>query len=237
MAGSVSAGMIEAVRTHIYDALARTVPGGTLPEEAQDALLAQACAEACGVLGDWLSSPDWERCAPSGRRPLADVVAELERVRPFIEPLGETIERMSTRQGAPAIADPATYIDEMISSTRHTARRHRRMTGEQLYEVARQRLDALKAQVCELAADYRTQAADAAKRARRRSLARKILAAIPGVLLSVSLAMAAASPGAVRQNVPQWGHDVLRLLVVHHVARTAAPTVRIAPPQAGARLG
>jgi hypothetical protein len=228
--------MIEAVQRHIYDALAQTMPGSTLPEEEQDKLLAQACTEACGILGDWLSSSYWAQCGPSGRRPIADISADLERVKPFLEPLKETIDRISKRPGAPKIADSAQYIDEMISATRHTARRHRRLTGEQLYDVARERLDDLKGQVCQIAADFRN-GGDATKRAKRRTLARKILAVIPGVLLSVGLAMAGAGPSAVQQNLPQWGHDAVQVLVVHHVAQTAAPTLRIAPPHAGPRLG
>ena len=234
MAGSMSPGMIEAVQRHIYDALAQTMPGNsTLTEEEQDKLLAQACAEACGLLGDWLSSSYWKESEPSGGKPIADVTADLERVKPFLGTLRETIERLSKRPGAPTIPDASKYVDEMISSTRNTARRHRRLTGEQLYVIARQRLEDLQRQVCDIAAGLRTHVGDAEKRAKRRSFARKILAALPGVLLSVSLAMAGAGPSAVRQNIPEWGHDAVQVLVVHQVAHTAAPTVQIAPPRLG----
>jgi hypothetical protein len=228
--------MIAAVQRHIYDALAKTMPGSTLPEEEQDMLLAQACAEACGILGDWTSSSYWAEYAPSGRKPIAEITADLERVKPFLEPLRETIDRISKQPGAPGIGDSVRYIDEMISTARHTARRHRRMTGEELYKVARERLDALQDGVCKIASDFR-KGGDATKRAKRRSLARKILPVIASVLLSVGLAMASAGPSAVRQNIPQWGHDAVQVLVVHHVAHTAAPTVRIAPPHAGPHVG
>ena len=56
MADSMDPALVEAVRRDIYGALAKTSPSSTLSADAQDALLAQACAEACDVLGRWLAS-------------------------------------------------------------------------------------------------------------------------------------------------------------------------------------
>jgi hypothetical protein len=67
------------------------------------------------------------------------------------------------------------------------------------------------------------------KRAERRSRAIRLLRAAGGLLLTLSLTMAGASPAAVRQDLPEWGHDVVNVLFVHQVAHTAAPTARVAP--------
>ena len=64
MANGISAGLIETVQRHIYDALAQTSERSTLPGNEQDRLLAQACAEACDVLTSWLASPEWAALCP-----------------------------------------------------------------------------------------------------------------------------------------------------------------------------
>lgn len=244
MAGSISPGMIEAVQRDIYDALARTSSHSTLPEEEQDKLLAQACAEACDILGGWVNSPFWKELAParaSAKKPIADATADWKRVRPFLDPLEETVDRISARlrgvPGVPEIKDASGYIAAVVESVDNTIRRYRRLDGQQLYDDATAKMQALKDQVCGLASELRTQVDDTKKKTERRSRARRILGTVAGVLLSVSLAMAGAGPSAVRQNIPEWGRDAVQVLVVHHIAETAAPTMRVAPPRVGPRLG
>jgi hypothetical protein len=60
MANGVDPGMAEVLRWHIHDALAKASEHSTLPEAEQDRLLAQACAEACDVIGRWVESPEWK---------------------------------------------------------------------------------------------------------------------------------------------------------------------------------
>jgi len=48
--------------------------------------------------------------------------------------------------------------------------------------------------------------------------------------------MAGANPHDVRQNIPDWGHEADKVLVVHHVAESAQPSVRIAPPRLGPQV-
>jgi hypothetical protein len=50
--------MIEAVQSHIYDALAQTTEHSTLTDEQRDRLLAQASIESCELLSAWLDGPD-----------------------------------------------------------------------------------------------------------------------------------------------------------------------------------
>ena len=120
MADGISAGTIETVQRHIYDALAQTSERSTLPGAEQDRLLAQACAEACDVLTNWLASPEWAALCPSGRGPIADAIPEWERVKPFLDPLKQTLAAIVERQKdlpvVREIGDPARYVDGIIAA-------------------------------------------------------------------------------------------------------------------------
>jgi hypothetical protein len=245
--GSISPERLDAALRDVNDALVRTAPSSVLPEDEQDTLLAQACAEACDVLGDWLTSPSWQQLSPSGEsgsRPVADSVADFERLRPYLTPVTEAVTRVARRppcaRGAPGIEDPAAYVDNLISGARLTGRRQRKLDLRQLYASADSRLQALRAQACAIASGFRAgtekQATDAERTARRRHV-RAVLLKVAGVLFTVSVALASVSPGAAAQNIPQWGHDAIAVLFVHQVAHTAAPTVSIAPPRLGPRPG
>lgn len=247
MAGSISQEMIGTALRDVSDALVRTSQSSVLPEDEQDALLARACAEACDVLGGWLTSPSWQELRPSGKsgpRAVADSVADWERLRPYLPSVTEAVTRVSRRlpsaPGTPEIEDPATYIDRLISGARLTARRQRKLDRGQLYAIADSRLHALRTQACKIASDFKgkteKRATDTEQKAHRRRV-RSLLLKVVGVLFTLSIAMASASPTAVAQNIPEWGHDAVQVLFVHQVAHTAAPTVSIAPPQLGPQLG
>ena len=257
MAGSISPGKIEAAQFRIYDVLAQTSDPGSLTEEEQDKLLADACADACEILSDWVDSPQWNALAPSepfARQPVATAIEGWQHIKPFLEPVRDALSRARAYRnvsGAAEIGDPSAYIDTMIRAAEYTARRHRRFDRTQLYEDATEKTRDLSRQVCEMATELRAdlaeirRLADAAaresaadleskkKRAQRRKRAFGLLKAVSGLLLTVGLAMAGAGPSAVHQNMPEWGHEVVNVLFVHQVAHTAAPTVQIAPPRLG----
>ena len=248
MAGGINPERVETVQRHVYDALARTSVQSTLSEEEQDRLLAQACVESCDLISDWLESPEWENLRPAGHQPIADSIPDWARIRPFLDPLKETVARISRHQeklpGLPETSDPAAYIDNAIRSAEYTARRHRRYNRRQLFATATERLRELRASVCGLAAEFagdlRARADDQEsqrKRRERRKRALSVLGIVANVLLSVSLTMAGASPHDVRQHVPEWGHEAVKVLFVHHLAQSAQPSVRVAPPRLGPRVG
>lgn len=236
MADGISAGRIEAVQRDIYDALARTTERSVLPEEEQDRLLAQACAEACDVLTSWLGSPQWEALCPSGRAPIADAIPEWERVKPFLDPLKETLAAIARRQenlpAAGAIGDPAGYIDGIIAAAEQTARRFRRFDRQKLFQDATGRVSSLRDDVCALSGDL----TDRTTSAERRKKARSVLVKAAGLLLTLILTMAGAGPHDVAQHIPEWGREAVKVLMVHQVAQTAQPTARITPPRAGPRM-
>lgn len=247
VARGVSPGMIEAVQSHIYDALARTTEHSTLTDEQQDTLLAQASIESCELLSAWLDGSDWDGLRPSVNGTLADAIPDWQRMRPFLDPLRDTLIRFSQRQkdmpAARAIGDPDEYIDRIIKDAESTGRRHRRFDRQQLFDAATERIGFLRTTVCGLAsdltADLETRANDAGSKRKRTERRKKVLAVlgtIATVLLSVSLAMAGANPHDVRQNIPDWGHEAVKVLVVHHVAESAQPSVRIAPPRLGPQV-
>jgi hypothetical protein len=235
--------MIEAVQSHIYDALARTTEHSTLTDEQQDRLLAQASIESCDLLSAWLDGPDWDGLRPSVKETLADTIPDWERMRPFLDPLRDTLIRFSQRQKDIAIGDPDEYIDRIIKDAESTGRRHRRLDRQQLFDTATERLGPLRTTICglagELTGDLETRANDAESKRKRKDRRKKVLSVlgtIATVLLSVSLAMAGANPHDVRQNIPDWGHEAVNVLVVHHVAASAQPGVRIAPPRLGPQV-
>jgi hypothetical protein len=244
MTDGISAGRIEAVQRHIYDALTQSSDGSTLPLEEQDRLLAQACVEACDLLARWRDSPEWEALCPAGRAPIAEAIPEWERVRPFLDPLRETLAAIAQRQrDLPVlreIGDPDHYIDAVLASARKTARKFRGYERQDLFAEASTRMERLRADVCGLAGEFRddleSQAKTADKRTKWRNRARWVLRKLPSLLLTLSLAMAGASPATMRQNVPEWGHEAVKVLIVHHVAETAQPGVSLAPPRLGPRL-
>jgi hypothetical protein len=252
VAGSVRPDLIDTVRQHINDALARTSDSSLLSEDAKDAELAQASAEACDLLTQWLGSPEWEQLRPAGSAPLSHAISEWERIRPFLDPVQEAATRFSDRQNInrDATRDPAAYVEDLIRDAGRTARRYKRLDREQLFTEAGQRTASLRDEVCKLAADFKdekakesdakkdadTEQAAKKRKADRRRRACGVLATIGGLLLSVSLALASASPQDMRQNIPEWGHEVVKVLVVHDIAQAAQPGVHIAPPRLGPRV-
>jgi hypothetical protein len=247
MADSMDPAVINAVTRRIVDALADTTAHSTLSEDEQDARLAQACAEACDVLSAWRASSSWKALEPAGharKAALRDAVADWDQLRPFLDPVRETLRRIADRRAGdpgganvPAAEAPEDYIDKLIKSAKFTVFQYPGLDREQLYQDADRRLDDLQGQVCATASDFREGAASDAQRRARRRRAISLLRTVGGVLLSISLTMAGASPAAVRADIPAWGHEAVQVLLVHQVAHSAAPTVSIAPPKLGPRIG
>jgi hypothetical protein len=209
-----------------------------LPAEKQDELLAQACAEACDILDRWVNGPVWEGLRPAARGPIADVIPDWQRVRPFLEPLGATLSRLSERRPgtseSPEIGDPEAYIDQLIKQAEATARHYRRFDRDELFRQATDRIKVLRSSVCGAAADF---AKGTKTRVRRRALARSALKAAGSFLLSAALILGGVTPQVLAHDVPQWGHEAVKVLFVHHAAQAAQPDVRIAPPDIGPHPG
>jgi hypothetical protein len=264
VADGVDPGMVEAVRWHIYDALARTSEHSTLPEEEQDRLLAQVCGEACDVLGRWVEGDVWAAMRKSHTGTVADVIPDLKRVQPFLDPLKETLNRIADedrrRPGVPEIGDTTRYIDRAIAATEYTGHRYRRLSQNQLFDQASRRVEELQKNVCRLAGEYKSDREDQQehakreleeqeeqakrdledqrKRDKRKRWARSVLGTVATTLLSLALSMVVSTtPASVHQDSAQWVHEASNVLLVHHVAQTAQPNVRIAPPHAGPHVG
>jgi hypothetical protein len=238
MRENVSLDEIAAVRRHISDALLASSARSTLPEEKQDELLAQACAEACDILDRWVNGSAWEGLRPANRGPIADVIPDWPRLRPFLEPLGATLSRLCERRPGvgelPEIGDPQAYINHLIDQAESTARHYRGFGREELFKQATDRIKVLRSSVCGAAADF---AKGTKTRAKRRALARSALKAAGGFLLSAALILGGVTPQALAHDIPVWGHEAVKVLFVHHAAQTAQPAVRVTPPQLGPHLG
>jgi hypothetical protein len=63
------------------------------------------------------------------------------------------------------------------------------------------------------------------------------LKAAGSFLLSAALILAGVTPQALARDIPEWGHEAVKVLFVHQAAQTAQPGMRIAPPQLGPNLG
>jgi hypothetical protein len=229
---------IERVQGHILDALVRTNPPTTLSADEQDRELAQACSEACGILGSWLDSPAWKGQQPKVRGPIADVIPDWRAIRPFLAPLGVTVSRMTERRpsvaGIPAFGKPEVYIDELISLTDVTSRRYPEFTRDQLYKQATKKIEDLRSSVCALAADFAT---GSKNRARLRAAARTALKWAAGFLFSAALITVGLTQQAVAHDLSAGVHEAVSIALVHQAAHAAQPTVRVAPPQLGPHLG
>lgn len=238
MREGVSLDEIEVVQKHVIEALVRSDARSTLSEDEQDRALGQACAEACGILDRWVKGPAWAGLRPASRGPIADVIPDWQAVRPFLQPLGEALSRISERRptvsGIAPIGDPEAYVDELIKQAESTSRRHRGFKRDELYAEATKRIADLRTSVCAVASDFHK---GTKNRARRRAIARTVLKHVGGFLLSASLIMVGVTPQAMAHDMPAWGHEAVNLVLVHHAGQAALPAVRMAPPQLGAELG
>jgi hypothetical protein len=238
MREGVSLDEIEVVQKHVIEALVRSDARSTLSDDEQDRELSQACAEACGILDRWVKGPAWAGLRPASRGPIADVIPDWQAVRPFLGPLSETLSRISERRptvsGIAPIGDPEAYVEELIKQAESTGRRHRGFSRDELYAEATKRIEALRASVCAAATDFDKVTKN---RARRRSITRTVLKHVAGFLLSASLIMVGVTPEAMAHDMPEWGHEAVNVLLVHHAGQAAQPAVRMAPPHLGAELG
>lgn len=226
---------IAAVRAHITEAVISTTPSSVLPPSEQDRLLAQSCAEACDLLRDWLADPWWERLRSSGDGPVREFVPAQ---REFTEFLGPALKDAMAQAGERGlkIPDPGSLVDDARQKVVATARRYPRLRRQQLFSEARDRVDALRVEVCKLVgmAHRETPTDPAWRRA-----ARKALSKLPEVLLAVVLALVAppalASAQSALAAAPSGIHAV-DVMTAHHVAAQAQPSMRVAPPHAGPRV-
>lgn len=230
---SVTVERIATVHGHIVEALVHTSERTTYSELEQDRLLAQSCAETCDLLQDWLASSWWEQLRPSADGPIGDVVPDLEHFQEFLDPMLTDALAQASRHG---VSVPASHVDEARAALQATARRHRRMKRRQLFQLANERINALRQEVCALADHLRTSTKDTAMRDAVRRRARTALTKASGLLVALVLAMGGAGPHQMTQNLSDWGHEVTKLVMVHDIAHHAQPSLRIVPPRAGPRI-
>ena len=214
---SVTVERIAAVQAHIAEAVTRTSVSSTVPEQEQNELLAQSCAEACDLLTDWLAD-SWMRSDRSlQRHPHKRPPAYPEGVRQLSGPLYRQASLARASQGGVRI--PESLVDEAREKVRATARRFPRMGRQHLFRQAADRVRSLREEVC-LASATRP-VPDPAWRRR----ARKALGKVNGVLLGVTLAMAGAGPHVAAQNAAGWGQAAVRaveVITVHYIADRAS---------------
>ena len=238
MSDDVSLGEIELVQEHILDAIVKTKEPTTLSSEEQDRLLAQACSEACGILGRWVGSSAWEGLRPKARGPIADITPDLQEIRSFLVRLSPALSRMSERRrsvaGIKEIGDQKVDIDDLIKRAESTGRRHRRFDREQLYAEATERIKGLQSSVCAIAADF---AKGTRNRARLRAAARSVLKTVGSFLFGAALIAVGMTQQAVAHDMSAAVHEGVSVVLVHQAAHAAQPTVRVAPPQVGPHLG
>jgi hypothetical protein len=223
------------VLVHVTDAVLQTTERSTLSGPAQDALLAQACAESCDLFTDWLAGDSWAQARPRNRTArVAEALPEGEDYARFLDP---TLTDMLVRCGPPADglpADAAALVMSAREAVQHMARKHPRWPQPELFQEADSRVRALRADVCALATslkDNMGQDEGAHKRTkearRRRALAalKRTLAVIP----ALTLAMAGATPAQMDANLHAWTHDTARVVSTYLIAHLAQPDVEIGP--------
>ena len=229
---SVTVERVAAVQARILDALLKTSPHSTLPASEQDRLLAQSCAEACDLLGDWLISGWFERARPAADSLLAAAVPGPEQFAAFLGPVfADTLDRIA-RCG---VEVTRAQLDQARDGVAALARRHRRFKQAALYEVAEKRVQDLTSEVCRAASQLKQ--APAAFRSRAQRTLKKVAAFLPTVALTVGGAMLGVGPHQMEQSVSEWAHDAARVVVVYHLADLAQPNLSISPPSAGPRVG
>jgi hypothetical protein len=212
----------------IMRALAETSDSSTLSDRRQAIVLADACAQACELLRDWVSSDWWEKARPAGNALVKDTVPREEDFREFLEGLLDDALTGGSRHG---IAVSRDIVSDAIRSLKATVRRFPRLRSQELFDVAREKTRRLQKEMCSIAERVR---GDASHTLRRR--ARAVLAKVVGFLPTLVLGLAAVTPQTAVQNLEVWGHDVVQVMALHQLAATAEPGVRVAPPDAGPQI-
>jgi hypothetical protein len=234
MAG-VTADRIAGVQADIADALNRTSKGSMLTDQEQDRLLGQACVEACDLLTDWLDSPGWDGMRPKGDSAIGNWIPEREDLKKFLGlTLKDSLDRVGQldRAGQYGKSVDGSLVDQAYAAVRNTTRRYPRMKPCDLFLTASQRVMVLKQEVCELAGHLTSRARKADARRRK---ARAVLTRVTDVLLAVVLAMAAAGPQSIA-GPSEWIHEAVKVVMIHQIAHSAQPSLRVAPPRAGPRV-
>jgi len=227
---AVTIDRIAAVHATITETVIKTTGNSTLSKEEKDDLLAQSCAEACSLLTDWLGDTDWWSGQRPGDRTIADSVPDQQDYVRFLDPMFRDAF-VACRQHGIDITD--SYLEEARKRLADTARRHRKMRSQQLYELARQHVVVLRNEICELAGELKT---SQSRRHRAVRLLRNVQKVLVTIALPIVLAMVAASPHQMSVDVMAWQRDVTNVFVMHEVAYNAQPSLQIAPPHAGPQI-
>jgi vacuolar-type H+-ATPase subunit H len=253
---SVTIDRIDALRRHIADAVTQTTRGSMLPEQQQDAMLAQACHESCDLLSDWLEGPPLEPPRETNRTQVREFIRDQQQFAEFLSPLfADALKRARSGDPDPApgakpddlVAEARREVAQAVRSASATARRHPRLTPRDLFQVSAENVSKLRKQVCELANQSRQAIESDARRARdatesdarRASWKRKALKAlgtVGNVLLSLSVGLTVAALGAqMNHEIATVAHSA-QIVIVHNVAVHAQPGVTVGPPRAGPQL-
>lgn len=229
------------VQAHILDATLKTSESSTLSVPEQDRLLAQSCAEACDLLRDWLGSGWFGQVRPADDGLLADAVPTAEQFTQFLGPIFEDVLNHAAQAG---ITIEMSGLRDARVKVAGLARRYRRMKRRELFDAAEERVGALRDDVCQAATRLREMLrageepdpqAEQVRQKARRAL-RKVKNFLPAMALTVAGAMLGVGPHQMAQSVSEWGHEAARVVVVHHIADLAQPTVRVTPPRIGPQV-
>ena len=168
---------------------------------------------------------------PKSDGPIASWIPERDNLKMFLDPtLRDTLARADQDRNC----IDTSLVDRAHEAVKDTARRYPRMKSRDLFLVARKRVEALEQEVCALAAHLKSQAHKAETPAATQSSARKALKKVKDVLPAMLLAILAAGPQAAL-GPSEWIHEAVNVVVVHQIAHSAQPNLRVAPPRAGPR--
>lgn len=220
---------IAKVHAHVADVVASTSEHSALPGRNQDRLLAQACAEVCDLLGDWLTSEDWSRLRPRISARVADALLRREDYAGFLDQmLADALTR--ARQAAGTASPAASLVTEARAAVERTAGRHLSWTQQELFDTADRRVRELRAETCQLAGDLRSAVTAGPAADARRRRARTALMKALGILPALVLAIGGVSPAQMEANLAAWGRDAVRVVTIYLIAEQAQPDMLIEPP-------
>jgi hypothetical protein len=229
MAAVVTVERIAALQADIAAAINQTSEHSPLPKQQQAAILAQCCAETCGLLSDWSAGRWWEWLRPFGDGPVSDYVVDQHEFQNVMGPMLKDFLDRASRHGMSV--DPG-YVDQAREAVAAAAKARPRKR-QKLFQTAKDHVEALQKEVCTLAQDLRHPEPSPAKWRRARSLLTKVSATL---LLPLILAMAGAGPSQAAHDLSDWGHEAVKVLALQHLADSAQPHLHVRSPHAGPRL-
>jgi hypothetical protein len=218
------------LQNHIADVLNQTSERSILPQKQQAEMLAECCGQACGLLGEWLQGPDRDALRPAGDMSVKEMIKDRAAFEQFLAALLGDAQARASRYRLPVDNE---LIDRARKAIAETVRKKPRLKSKQLFATATEGVTQLHKAVCDLTGRLREYAQDPAALRIARRVLKKVIELLPALVIGMS-GVALTQAG---HDVVVFGHEAVKMVMVHHIAHSIQPGLYLMLPHEGPRLG